>query len=282
MVQHVTSLPLIISDEIRTGTALAGNDFQEDQLQIWFSQEQEAFFSNDAGNSEEDHWYRYMRYTNSRLGIDLLQEFGLAPTSALFLGPGGGSEIVDFRAAYPDSHLYLIEASDNFKSQLQRRFSNSTILHPSATGKITLPDNTVDVAFAFSVLHHIPNVSAVIYEMARVLKPTGVLVVREPCSSMGDWRFPRSATPNERGISAILIKQFAKAAGLQAHGKETPILLEPINRILKRLSITAIPFPFLYIADRILSLAVSWNDHYWRDTFFKKIGPSSYFYVFRK
>lgn len=282
MHKHVTSLPNTISDEIKAGTILAGDDFRHDQLREWFAQEQEAFFHNDAGNSEEDHWYRYMRYTNIRLGIDRLRKYGMTPKSALFLGPGGGSEIIDFRSAYPTSHLYLIEASDNFKSQLRERYPNSTVLHPNATGEIDLPDNTVDVAFSFSVLHHIPNVSTVIGEMARVLAPGGVLVVREPCSSMGDWRYPRSATPNERGISAKLINRFAKAAGMFAQGKEVPILLEPINRLLKRMKITAMPFTLLYVADRILSLVVSRNDHYWRDSLFKRIGPSSYFYMFRK
>lgn len=106
---------------------------------------------------------------------------------------------------------------------------------------------------------------------------------REPCSSMGDWRHPRSATPNERGISRKLLVDIANRAGFLVERDPIPVLLEPINTLLKKtIGFKRVPFPVLYRIDRMLSGLVSLNDYYWRDSWLKKIGPSSYFYLFRK
>lgn len=140
-----------------------------------------------------------------------------------------------------------------------------------------------DVVCAFSVLHHIANVSKVIREIGRVTQKGGVLLVREPCSSMGDWRKPRSATPNERGIPKSLMIEFAKNAGFDLVEPAVPILFEPFNRLIKRtIGFGYINFSILYLFDAITSKVLSYNDHYWRDSLRKKLGRSSYFYVFKK
>lgn len=59
------------------------------------------------------------------------------------------------------------------------------------SGKIDLPDNTYDLITAFSVLHHILNVSFVLSELFRVLNYNGYLLIREPIHSMGNWNNQR-------------------------------------------------------------------------------------------
>ena len=39
---------------------------------------------------------------------------------------------------------------------------------------------------------------------------------------------------------------------------------------------------FLYYIDSLISTLSSLNDHYWRDSFIKKIGPYSYSYILQK
>ncbi len=277
-----TSLPFDVSDDIRAGRALAGDDFTGDQLATWFAQEKEAFYQADAGKSEVDLWYAYMRFVNERLGFAKVKADTGDQKSVLVIGPGSGIEIADFRRSHAQWRLYFLEASEHFRVALKGRWPDATIVRPTISGDIELPNGSQNLVCAFSVLHHIPNVSKVVREVARILGTGGIFLIREPCSSMGDWRYPRSATPNERGISRKLLVEFGGSCGLQLAGKPVPILFQPLNRILKPLGRNAVPLRALYVLDRAISRLVGFNDRYWRDTWYKKIGPSSYFYVFRK
>lgn len=278
-----TSLPTEISREIREGRALAGDDFSDEQLSVWFAQEREAFYSQDCGNSIRDPWYAYMRYVNESLGFSKVEAETRDAGSILVLGPGSGLEIERFSRRNPGWSIYFLEASENFRIELKRKWPDSTIVDPQISGDILLDSGSQDIVCAFSVLHHIPNVSKVVRESFRVVRPGGHFLVREPCSSMGDWRCARSATPNERGISRSLLMTIAANAGFRVMSKPVPILLEPINRIVRKtIGYSMLPFSVLYALDRSLSFIFSANDHYWRDKWYKKIGPSSYFYVFQK
>lgn len=278
-----TSLPSEVGEDIRSGRVLVGDDFTQDQLERWFAQEQEAFFHDDAGNSDRDPWYAYMRYVNTRLGFERVRETGSRPESVLVLGPGSGIEIEEFAANHPDWQLNFLEASSNFSTELRRKWPAAVIVPPRASGDIDLLDESQTLVCAFSVLHHIPNVSKVMSEIGRVTRCGGTVLVREPCSSMGDWRGPRSATPNERGISRAYLTEAARRSGLRPQLQPVPVLLEPLNKIIKRtIGYRFVPFWLLYLVDRSLSGLAALNDHYWRDTWFRKLGPSSYFYVFRK
>jgi len=201
----------------------------------------------------------------------------------LFLGPGSGAEVEQFAYANSRWTFNFLEASANFRTILRQRFARSVVLEPATSGLIPLPDASQDVVCAFCVLHHIPNVSTVVAEISRVTRPGGLFLVREPCSSMGDWRYPRSATPNERGISRRLLTEIARRSGFRLTARPVPIVFEPFNRLLKRtVGVARVPFSLLYGLDRLVSGLLVLHDHYWRDTWLKKMGPSSYFYSFRK
>ena len=279
-----TSLPAEVSDDIRAGRVLAGDELGADQLATWFAQEKEAFYRADAANSEVDPWYAYMRFVNERLGFVQVDAAAAEPKSVLVIGPGSGVEITEFSRRNPHWRLHFLEASENFSLALARKWPDAVILRPQTSGDIELDSGSQMLVCAFSVLHHIPNVSKVVREVSRVLASGGTFLVREPCSSMGDWRLPRSTTPNERGISRRLLVEFARRCGLRPVRTPVPILFEPLNRIFLRgpLRRGAVPLRTLYVIDRTVSCLVSLNDHYWRDRWYKKIGPSAYFYVFRK
>lgn len=283
IVRDFTSLPSMPTEEVKCGEVLFGNDFSQPALEKWFKQEEEAYYEGDAGNGDVDPWYAYMRYVNEQLGFKLLETLNANLSDILAIGPGSGIELEDLHSNNPTAKLHFVEASQNFQKQLAIKFPNSSIISPSCSGDIGMVNASVDLVTAFSVLHHIPNVSKVISEASRVLRNGGYFLVREPCSSMGDWGKPRSATPNERGISKSLLIKFALQNGFEIVDEPIPILFEPLNRIIKKtIGFDRVQHKYLYLVDKIVSLLVSKNDYYWRDQAFKKFGPSSYFYVFKK
>ena len=162
-----------------------------------------------------------------------------------------------------------------------------SIVKPSYTGQINLDQNSVSLVLALSVLHHIPNVAFTLTEIDRTLRSNGIVLIREPCSSMGKWGTSRGCTPNERGISREYLLNKANSLGWTLLRKPLPIHLEPLNKLIHKFNLYRPPSPFrnfafLYMLDSFLSRAVSPNDKYWRQSFFSKIGPSSYFYIFSK
>src|SRR5690606_37900265 len=87
---------------------------------------------------------------------------------------------------------------------------------PEPSGDLPCADASIDLITCLGVLHHIPNVSHVIAEFARVLRPGGRVLLREPIVSMGDWRRKRgSLTRHERGIPLPLFRRMIAAAGLE-------------------------------------------------------------------
>jgi SAM-dependent methyltransferase len=278
-----SSLPTDLSLEIKEGSILVGDDFTGEQLKKWFAQEKEAYYIGDAGSSETDYWYAYMRFINQALGFSRIDLSNNELRSILVLGPGSGIEVDQFISENPDWSLFFVEASDNFKAKLKSKYPLSQIVDATISGDILLENDSQDVICAFSVLHHIPNVSYLLREAYRVMKPGGLLLIREPCSSMGDWRYSRAATPNERGLGLRWFTSAVKTIGFEMQNRPIPILFTPINRLLKKIGLDSMmPSKMFYSIDRLVSKIVSVNDHYWRDTWYKKIGPSAYFYVLRK
>jgi len=275
----VSSLPNLINDDVKNGSKLAGDDLGHDGLEKWYREEENAYFEYDSNLAEKDPWYGYMRYTNSKF---FFSEISKPRGTILFVGPGSGIEVESFSKDHKDWSICFLESSRDFQDILKHKFPNSIILESKTNGSIPIDDNSIDVVCVFSVLHHIANVSHYLSEFNRVLENNGSLFIREPCSSMGNWRGKRSATPNERGISKSWFLKTCNAYSLKPYKKPIPLIFEPINKILSRIGLETYNYPVLYFFDRFISLLLSSNDHYWRDKWYKKIGPSSYLYFFRK
>ena len=277
-----TSLPSAISPEIKSGALLAGDDYSNEQLKVWFEQEENAYYDSESDTGEIDHWYKYAYYVNNRLLFSKIPPSLEKPCIA-FLGPGTGEEAFELSKSLPSSSLIFIESSEGFQKILRDKFPNSDIVNPLISGDIELEDSSIDIFCTFSVLHHIANVSHVLKEIHRVLKPGGKLLIKEPCSSMGDWRFPRTTTPNERGISPNFFKHSAISIGFFPELEESPIIFDPLNKFLKKFYLYKfLNFKTIYIIDTIISKILALNNFYWRDSFFKKLGPSNFVYTLTK
>ncbi|MFO1522890.1 MAG: class I SAM-dependent methyltransferase [Kiritimatiellia bacterium] len=95
--------------------------------------------------------------------------------------------------------------------------------------------DTFDLATCFGTLHHIPNVSQVLRELYRVMKPGGFALIREPAISMGDWTRPRPGlTRNERGLPFSWLTKTSREIGFQIR-RSTACVFPAIGLIAHKL-----------------------------------------------
>lgn len=262
-----------------SGEKLYGDDFNLKQIEEWYNDEKEGY-SNLGSNNKETYSYRYF----------LLDEFvfykrlpkNIKFKTALGIGSAYGHEFLPISNQI--ENLYILEPSENLRSKDLNGLIPKYV-DPSLSGKMEFEDNTFDLIVCFSVLHHIPNVSYLLKEIYRCLKPNGYLLLREPIHSMGDWRFPRKGlTKRERGISLKFFKENIDKIGYKIEYQElgmcmTSFLQRTIGKKMKK-QLLEYP-PYLYI-DRFMSRIFSKNVHYHPQSIFQRISPTSIYYILKK
>lgn len=100
-------------------------------------------------------------------------------------GSGYSTELIlkEFQPAQIEAFDYMPEQIKLArKRKLQVDFSVGDLT------KIEAGDAMFDALFIFGVLHHIPEWDRALYEVSRVLKPGGVLLVHEPSFIMFTWK----------------------------------------------------------------------------------------------
>ena len=132
------------------------------------------------------------------------------------------------------------------------------------------------------MLHHIPNVTYVLSECVRCLGDKGLMVLREPINSMGDWRYPRPGlTRRERGIPLKILDGIVRDVGFSVrHRSLCDFPLVP--RLAKTFGVDAFNNYFLTLTDALLSRAFTWNINYHRTNSYEKLAPASVFYVLER
>src|SRR5258708_6298832 len=206
------AIPAASKEEI-SGRHLYGDNFSSDQIREWYDSEVTGYFdllSKHYKVTDADNQYNYE--------YDALNEFHAIGKllnrqfdTCLALGCAAGDDIAPL-APVVRRFIAIEPAEKWWRDDIGGK--PAIYMSPSAIGDIKLDSATVDLATSFGVLHHIPNVSHVVGEIARVLKPGGLFVLREPISSMGDWRKPGAGlTAHERGLPLPCVESLARTAG---------------------------------------------------------------------
>ena len=257
------------------GKSLYGDDFTIGEINQWYADEMNGYA--DLGSKESERYsYKYhainIIHGFSSLNIEMFDRI-------LGFGAAYGHEIEPVRDKVGE--LFILDPSPDLKSDM---LYGIKVNHqsPKPSGKLDYPDDYFNLITCFGTLHHIANVSTVVRELARTLKPGGILLMREPIISMGDWRYPRKGlTKHERGIPVDLLKSMVKNSGLRIRKKNYCFF--PVTRRLgaffrypvynKRWTVRI---------DQVLSWMFRWNIRYHRTKKFHMLAPDSVFLVLEK
>lgn len=189
------------------GEQLYGDDFDEEQIEQWFADEAEGYY-NLGSDAAKAYGYHAL---NKRHGFSALghQRF----RHVLGVGSAYGEELSPIVPRC--ERITILEPAPGFVATDIHGVSVDYV-KPEASGDLPFDDETFDLVTCLGVLHHIPNVSKVVGELFRCLAPGGYALIREPTTSMGDWRQPRSGlTKRERGIPAHLLEDLVQSTGFR-------------------------------------------------------------------
>lgn len=258
------------------GEKLYGDDFSPDQIEAWFKDEAEGY-ANLGSKNRNAYRYAYhqlnIHHGYSHLGSRRFER-------ALGLGSAYGDEF--FPIIDRIGHLAILDPSDAFSATRDVKGVPCEYRKPNMDGSMSFPDGCFDLIVALGVLHHVPNVSRVMSECARCLSKNGIMLVREPIVSMGDWRKPRpGGTKRERGIPLKIFERIIEDCGFHVR-REALCSFPAMAGLASRIGIAAhnsVPMVWL---DSLLSRLFSWNVTYHRTTFVAKLAPASAFFVLEK
>ena len=261
------------------GKKLYGNNFSKDEIEKWYKEESEGYAN--LGNKNKNSYFYGYHAINTIHGFNKIKHINYFD-NVLGFGSAWGYEFEPIKEKI--GNLTIVEPSDalinNKLGDLIPKY-----VKPSINGNLPFNDNSFDLITCFGALHHIPNVSHVLSELIRVLKPNGYLLLREPIVSLGDWRKPRKGlTKNERGIPIVFFENEFKKYKLEIISQNycftlTPLLQRNFGSFLKK---PIYAYKTYVILDKIISRFLKWNVKYHATNIINKVGPQSIFFVIKK
>ncbi|WP_082909269.1 class I SAM-dependent methyltransferase [Mycolicibacterium iranicum] len=261
-------------DKFFSGNEIYGDNFDQAQIDAWFADEQEGYANLGAAEhgTESDYGYHAL---NRRLGFRYLPAGTI--DSALGLGSAYGLEFLPIADRLQS--ITILEPSSQLRGT-QLRNVPLNYVDPLPSGDIPFADDSFQLVLSLGVLHHIPNVSHVVSEIGRILAPRGHALIREPVTSMGDWRKARlGLTARERGIPRALLEDAIKSASMDIV-QATPCMF-PTTRRLARYGWGFGSARGVRV-DAALSALTKWNNRYHATAKWHKLRPNSVFYVTEK
>jgi SAM-dependent methyltransferase len=264
----------VMADDLEkffSGNALYGDDFSEHEIAEWFKDEREGYY--DIVPDRQPGKYEYF-------ALNWHHGFRFLPKTAfqhiLGIGSAYGEELQPVLS--PTSQVTILEPSDGFVHP------SFEYVKPDPSGKMPFDDGVFDLVTCFGVLHHIPNVTRVVNEIARCLRPGGYFLLREPIDSMGDWRIPRQGlTKRERGIPAKILLNIVVTAGLEILRERRCMysLTARLHKFLPRDHFVYNSSRIVAVDDWVSNLPI-WPKQYYAENVLQKFRPWSVFMVTRK
>lgn len=253
------------------GRTLYGDDFSPDQIEAWFRDEVDAYYRLSEERAPGLYAYDARNWRHGFRHLPCIS-FG----HVLSLGGAYGDELRPILGRA--KKVTILESAGEFHN------SRFEYVQPDVGGRMPFADNSFDLVTCFGVLHHIPNVSTIIHEMARCTKPHGWQLICEPIHSMGNWDRPRRLlTRHERGIPADILRKIVGDAGLQII-RQRYCMFSLTSRFQFLLPKRHFPFNSNWITafDDYLSNLPFWSKRYHAVNPMQRLRPWALFLVLRK
>jgi SAM-dependent methyltransferase len=258
------------------GEKLYGDDFSLPQIEQWYRDEAEGY-ANLGAKNKKSYQYSYHQL-NILHGFKHLSSHRFH--SVLGLGSAYGDEFLPIASQI--DKLTIVDPSDAFQQHKECHGIPCQYVKPVPSGQLPFEDNAFSLITSLGVLHHIPNVSYVVSECFRCLEPNGIMLLREPIVSMGDWRKPRNGlTKRERGIPMALLDQIVTDAGFCIERRQLCVF-PALARMVLKCGMTPYNMRSATAFDAFLSKVFAWNITYHRRSFIRKLAPASVYYILKK
>jgi SAM-dependent methyltransferase len=262
-------------EECLSGTKLYGDDFDSDEIAAWFADEAQAYTDMTGANADDSFGYTQWAIRHGYRHLPSGRTFD----HVLGFGSGRGTELepINGRAG----RFTVVESSTSYVAS--RRLTKPVRqLMAQPSGDIGLCDGDVDLVVCLGVLHHIPNVSHVVGEFGRVVPGGGYAIIREPVTSMGDWREPRPGlTRRERGIPRALLRSILTDAGFEVE-HETLVGFPLIANTWRWLGKPPYNTRAWTVLDQVVCATLAPNLTYHATARFRKLRPTSVAIVARR
>lgn len=121
----------------------------------------------------------------NRLFVQRLSELGIAKcVNALDLGTGPGDIPIMLAEQHPGLRITAVDLADSMLALANKKvglmgLQGRIALQRMDVKALDLPDGSFDAVFSNTILHHIPDPGAMLAEAARVLRPGGLLLIRD-------------------------------------------------------------------------------------------------------
>jgi len=261
-------------DAYFSGKKLYGDDFSALEIVDWFEDEAKGYFNLEDRDPKAVYGYSALNWEH---GFRFLPQRTFQ--RVLGVGSAYGHEL------YPildnAGSIVVLEPADGFHSGELMGIPIDYV-KPRADGFLQFDDEEFDLITCFGVLHHIPNVSKVLAELYRCLSPGGCVLIREPTTSMGDWRYPRKGlTSRERGIPVLIFRNIIEECGFLLE-RETRCMFSLTSRLRMLIGKSAYNSRIVASLDRLLCALPIWPDVYHAENKLQKLRPTSVFYLLGK
>ena len=177
------------------------------------------------------------RHVEMRAFSAMLDDAGIELDGARVLDAGCGSGY-STRLISERFRPREVVAFDLMPEQIERARKRHAGLARFSVGDLTRishPDASFDAAFVFGVLHHVPEWKAALAELARVLRPGGVLLVEEIHGRFVDFedRFLFTEHPKSARFDWLTFRQVLDTVGFSVL-RERPLASEVFRSFLCR------------------------------------------------